>query len=111
MVKRVATWYPFYAMALTACAVRSWTITAEDWAHYLGHMLLINGLIWPDSSYPNALVGQWLSFLMVYLALWFPMYQVFNSSTNSVIWTLFTIACLVVIPSAIMEWYFFADAP
>jgi hypothetical protein len=111
MVKRVSTWYPFYVMILTACAASSWTITAEDWSHYLSKVLLINGVIWTDTSFPNSMVSRWLSYLMVYLLAWSPMQEVLYSCKNSVLWTLFIIACLVVIPSAIAEWYFFADVP
>mmetsp|Transcript_75683 Transcript_75683/g.204633 ORF Transcript_75683/g.204633 Transcript_75683/m.204633 type:complete len:580 (-) Transcript_75683:128-1867(-) len=108
--KRVSTWYPFYAMALTVCAARAWTVNAEDWCHYLGNMVLINGLIWSEPSFPYALVGQWLSFLTVYLMGWSQMHQVINSESY-VVWTLLSIACLIAIPSAVMEWYFFADTP
>jgi len=111
MVRRVSTWYPFYVMVLTACAANAWTITAEDWSHYLGKVLLINGVIWPDTSFPYSMVSRWLSYLTVYLLAWSPMQEVLYSCKNSVLWTLFIIACLVVIPSAIMEWYFFADTP
>jgi len=110
MCKRVSTWYPFYAMTLTVCAARAWTVNAEDWCHYLGNMVLINGLIWSEPSFPYAMVGQWLSFLTVYLTGWSQMHQVINSESY-VVWTLLRISCLIVIPSAIMEWYFFAGAP
>merc|ERR1740121_3189115 len=40
---------------------------------------------------------------------WGPMHQVLVNSTNSVIWTLFTISFLIIFPSAIMEWYFLED--
>lgn len=111
MVKRVATWYPFYAITLAVCAAQAWTITAEDWSEYLAHTMLVSGIIWNEQSFPKSMVGQWLSYLTVYMMAWSPMYQVFYSSTNSVIWTLFTMSCLIAIPSAIMEWFFFADAP
>jgi hypothetical protein len=110
MCKRVSTWYPFYAMTLTVCAARAWTVNAEEWCHYLGNMVLINGLIWSEPSFPYAMVGQWLSFLAVYLMGWSQMHQVINSESY-VVWTLFRIACLIAIPSAIMEWYFLADTP
>lgn len=111
MIKRVATWYPFYAITLAVCAAQAWTITAEDWSEYLAHTMLVSGIIWNEQSFPKSMVGQWLSYLTVYMMAWSPMYQVFYQSTNSVIWTLFTMSCLIVIPSAIMEWFFFADAP
>jgi len=111
MVQRVSTWYPFYVLVLTACAASSWTITAEDWSHYLSKVLLINGVIWSDTSFPNSVVSRWLSYLMVYLLAWSPMQEVIHSCKNAVLWTLFTIACLAAVPSAMMEWYFFPDAP
>lgn len=111
MINRVATWYPFYALTLAICAAQAWTITAEDWSEYLAHTMLISGVVWNESSFPRSMVGQWLSYLTVYMMVWSPMYQVLYSSTNSVIWTLFTMSCLIAIPSAIMEWFFFADAP
>jgi len=109
MVKKVATWYPIYIFSLTWCALRYWSIYAEDWAHYMANVLLIQGLIWETEGFPYMLGDWWLSFLMVYLLAWTPMHQVLVNSTNSVLWTLFTLAFAICVPSAILEWYFMGD--
>lgn len=109
MARRAAPWYPLFALSLIYCAVNLGSVDAEDWAHFLGSLLLVDGLIWEEPGFPYLHGCQWLSFLAVYLLLWGPMHQVLVNSTNSVIWTLFTIAFLVVIPSVIMEWYFMGE--
>jgi len=106
MVKRVLPWYLLYACCLTWCALRIWSINAEDWTHYMAGLLLIDGVIFEPGTFPFLRGSWWLCFLMVYMVIWFPMYQVLSNSTNSVIWTLFTISTIIVIPSMIMEWYF-----
>jgi len=94
---------------LTWCALRFWSVYAEDWSHYMANTLLIQGLVWKEESFPYMMGDWWLSYLMVYLLAWAPMHQVLATSTNSVIWTLFTIAFLIAFPSAVLEWYFMTD--
>jgi len=109
MVRRAATWYPLFAISLTFCALRLGSVEAEDWSHYVACLLLVNGIIWDRTGFPFLTGDFWLSYLVFYLMAWGPMHQVLMNSTNSVIWTLFTISFLILFPSAIMEWYFFED--
>jgi hypothetical protein len=109
MVKRALPWYGLFAVSLTWCALRLWSMEAEDWTHYLASLLLIDGFIFEPDTFPFVRGSWWLCFLMVYLVVWFPLHQVLNNSTNSVIWTLYTIATIIVIPSSILEWYFMKE--
>lgn len=111
MLRRVAVWYPMYAVTLTWCAARLWSIEAEDWSHYVANMMLINGVMWHRDSFPFVVGDWWLSFLMIYLLTWAPMLQVLSTSSNSVLRILFTIAFVVAIPSAVLEWYCNAGSP
>lgn len=111
MLKRVATWYPLYLVALTVCAVRLWSGRAEDWSHYMADVLLIHGIMWEEEYFPFLKGDWWLCFLTAYLLIWAPMHQVLVDSTWSVLWTLFYIAWLVALPSAIIEWYFMGRFP
>lgn len=106
MVKKVARWYPLYAVSLTWCALRSWSVDAEDWSHYMAKMLLIEGIIWEKTTFPFIVGDWWLCFLMVYLLVAYPMYHVLSTSRGTVIWTLFTLAFFMCIPFSVMEWFF-----
>uniref|UniRef100_A0A7S3SDL4 Uncharacterized protein n=1 Tax=Strombidinopsis acuminata TaxID=141414 RepID=A0A7S3SDL4_9SPIT len=113
MVKRVGAWYPLYFAVLLWCALRNFSAEAEDWAHFMGDALLVHGLIWePTPLHMSNVPGDWwLCFLMVFLVLWSPMHQILSTATNSVLWTLFTIASMVVLPLAIFEWYMAMEIP
>jgi len=89
--------------------LRSWSIDAEDWSHYLADVLLINGIIWEKTTFPFMIGDWWLCYLMVYLLVWSPMHQALYYSTKSVLWTVFTIAYVLAIPSAVLEWYWFGE--
>jgi len=109
MVRRAAPWYPLFAICLVWSAVRFFTTAAEDWSHFLANLFLVHGIIWRDAYFPF-LTGDWfLCFLLVYLLLFSPMYQVLHDSTNSILWMLFNIAFLVCVPSAMLEWWFMGD--
>jgi len=106
MVRRVGSWYPLYFLVVLWCALRSFSTDAEDWAHVVGDLLLVQGLVWEESGFPFVVGGWWLSFLMVYLVMWSPLHQVISNSSNSVLWTIFTIAYGLMFPVAIFEWMF-----
>lgn len=115
MVKRALTWYPFYLIALIWCAVRLATTDAEDWAHFLAHTMSIHGLVWEDASFPFVRGDVWFSWLVVYLLQWAPMHSAIGDgseqSKDTVIWTIFYTSFFIAIPSAILEWYWFAGFP
>lgn len=111
MVRRVATWYPLFIISLTWCALKVWSTRAEDWSHYMANVLLIHGVIWDESYFPFMLGDWWLSFLMIYFLTFSPMYGVLSTCANSVLWTMFTLAFVVAVPSAILEWHMFGDFP
>lgn len=108
MLRRVATWYPLFVISIVWCAIRSLSIGADDWNHFLANMLLIHGIFFdPMHQYFPWMRGDWwLCYLMVYLLAFTPMHSVFEASGRSVIWTMFVMATLIVIPSAIAEWFF-----
>lgn len=109
MIRKVTPWYPLFLISLTWCALRIWSVDAEDWAHYMADVLLINGIIWEEPAFPYLRGEWWLCYLMVYLLAWAPMNHVITNSANSVLWTIFTMAWGLVFPSAILEWYFMED--
>lgn len=109
MIRKVCTWYPLYLTALTWCAIQLWSTSAEDWAHYLSDVLLIEGFIWEQASYPYMLGDWWVCYEMVYLLTWYPLYSALYGSHGSFAWTIFTTCTMIVIPSSIMEWYFFGN--
>lgn len=111
MVRRVATWYPLFLLTLTWCALRMWSTQAEDWSHYMANMLLIHGVIWENGYFPFMIGDWWFCFLMVYLLTFSPMYGVLSSCANSVLWTMFTLAFVVAVPSAMLEWHMFGKFP
>merc|ERR1740138_1156862 len=79
MLKLVSRWWPFYALAMSLCALQWYSYDAEDWTHYVAGLLLISGLIWTPHNHSNSVgIGmatgwpyffqdQYLCFLMVYL--------------------------------------------
>lgn len=113
MLRRVATWYPLFVITVVWCAIRSFSIAADDWSHFLANTLLVHGLVWDGSnvSFPYVLGNWWLSYLMVYLLAYTPLHHVLATASNSVIWTVFTTACCLAIPIAIMEWWFMEGVP
>lgn len=111
MVRRVGSWYPIYLLVLIWCALRSFSTEAEDWAHFMADALLVHGLIWEETAFPDVVGDWWLCFLMVYLVLWFPLHQAVSTASNSVLWTIFTISTMVVLPLAIFEWFFPMEIP
>lgn len=112
MTRRVASWYPLYALSVTWCAVRLSSLEAEDWSQYLADMFLIRGWIWSaNDGFPYMIGDWWMCFLMVYLLLFSPMHQVLVSCTNSVLWTMLTVACMCVIPFSLLEWYCAETSP
>ncbi|CAE8675649.1 unnamed protein product [Polarella glacialis] len=112
MVTRVMAWYPFFVLALLLCAIRFWSVNADDWAHLLADLFLIHGQIFGEQdAFPYLPNSWWPCFLMVYMLAWSPMHHVLASSSDSLLWTMFTISTLVAFPSALLEWTCFENVP
>lgn len=121
MFRKVRAWYPIYALALTWCAVRLLSNSAEDWSHYLGSMALINGVLWSEEQYPYLNGSWWLCYFMVYLMTWSSTYKVLYDSVypqrgasessyeaKAKILQSILIACWgVCIPFSLLEWHVF----
>jgi hypothetical protein len=70
----------------------------------MADMLLFNGIVWDHQSFPYMVGDWWFSYLAVYMLIFSPMFQTIAHSSISVIWTMFTISFMIVIPSAVFEW-------
>lgn len=115
MIKRGLSWYPFYLIALIWCAIRVATSEAEDWAHFMAHTFTIHGLVWDKESFPFLTGDVWLSWLIAYMLTWAPFHSAMADGTeqakDSFIWTVFYMSFVIAIPSAILEWIWFAGFP
>merc|ERR1719454_2739817 len=114
MVKRVLSWYPFYLIALIWCAMRVATVEAEDWAHFMAHGMTVHGIVWGENDTFPFLTGDvWLSWLVVYLLAWAPVHAAIAETSeyqkDSIIWTIFTVIFLIMIPSVFLEWIYFSN--
>lgn len=117
MLKLVSRWWPFYALALSICALQWYSYEAENWTHYVAGLLLISGLIWSPhngtnstgigtaTGWPYFYQDQYLCFLAVYLLTLPVAFDVLNECSDQHLWFLMGMCFWLVVPFSLMEWY------
>lgn len=111
VVVRVMAWYPYYVITLIFLCVVFFSYSAWDWSSFTAQVFLVSGAFEDHSgaTFPYLPGSWWFSLLAVYTLAWHPMHMILKNSLNSVIWTMFTVATTVVIPSVILEYLFMSD--
>jgi len=84
---------------------------AEDWTHLVANVFLVHRGIWLYDYFPFLFGDWWLCYFVMYLLTWAPMHTALHLGKDGVLWTVFTIATVVVFPSVILEWYFMWGIP
>lgn len=111
-VVRIMAWYPYYAISLIFLASYFFSYSAWDWSSFTAQFFLISGAFETRKvTFPYLPCSWWFSLLAVYTLGWYPMHTVLKGSLNSVIWTMFTVATTVVIPSVLLEYLFLSEEP
>jgi len=111
-VVRIMAWYPYYAISLIFLATYFFSYSAWDWSSFTAQFFLISGAFESRKvTFPYLPCSWWFSLLAVYTLGWYPMHTVLKGSVNSVIWTMFTVATTVVIPSVLLEYLFMSEEP
>jgi len=102
-VKRASSWYPLYAASIIWSALRLWSLDAEDISHLLGNLMMLDGVLWEEPTFPYSTGCWWITYLSAYLLAWPTIHQVIAQSTHPQVWTVLTLAFMIAIPSGVME--------
>jgi len=109
-VVRIMAWYPYYAISLIFLATTFFSYSAWDWSSFTAQIFLVSGAFEEHKvTFPYLPCSWWFSNLAVYTLAWYPMHMVLKGSLNSVIWTMFTVATTVVLPSVLLEYLVMSD--